>query len=784
MGEAKGEMASVEGSAAKTSAFGKTALLGLAAGAVAVGVESVNMASKFQSTMELIATQAHAGQQEVDNMSKAVLALAPTVGIGPEKLAEGLYHVESTGLRGSAALDVVKASAQEAALGMADFDDVTYAMSGVMSTAMKDVRDAADGVAYLNTIVGTGDMKMGDLAHAIGTGVLPVFKSAQLGMRDFGSALAVMTDNSMPAEQAANHLKTAVQLLQNQSGPASKALASIGIETGQLARDLAKPDGFLVAIQDIKDHLEKSGKTAVEQGQIISKAFGGARSAATIEEMVGQIDKLKGKYQEMGSVGQRAQQQQQDWAATQNTFKQKMAEVGAQFQVWLIQIGQQLLPVLSKMASWFLGSVAWLGQHKDVLIAIGSVAVPLLAMGLWSLVTATWAWTAALLANPITWIVLAIAALIFGIIELIKHWDDVKKAMAPFAHWVKAEVIDPVIRAWNALMEFLKPLGQWIKTNVVDKIVEAWNTVSTWTRQKFQEIKQAIQPVLDWIHDHWAEIWAAVTLNFKVFSVVFKAVWDVVVGIVTFAWDMIVTVFKTAWDVIAGVFKAAWDIISGIVDGIIKVIKGIVEFVAGVFTGNWTAAWNGIKDIFSGIWDYVGGVLKGAKDFIMGVFSGAIDWLTGAGHAIIEGLWNGISAAGSWLWNKVTGWASSLVDTLKHSLGIASPSKLTHEMGGFLVEGLANGIASNTYRAVGATAAMIKSVMDASGALNVGTLNVSGSGGPDLTAVGGGVAAPPIQIVIQMNPRDVEAFLQTGRLRYAMRNNGNGYVPGLATGGR
>ena len=170
MGEAGAEMEGVEGSASKMGAFGKTALLGLAAGAVAVGAESVKMASSFQSTMELIATQAHAGQQEVTNMSKAVLDLAPTVGIGPEKLAEGLYHVESTGLRGQAAMDVLKASAQEAALGMADFDSVTYAMSGVMSIAMNDVKDAADGVAYLNTIVGTGDMRMQDLANAIGTG--------------------------------------------------------------------------------------------------------------------------------------------------------------------------------------------------------------------------------------------------------------------------------------------------------------------------------------------------------------------------------------------------------------------------------------------------------------------------------------------------------------------------------------------------------------------------------------------------------------------------------------
>src|SRR5205823_11994821 len=122
--------------------------------------------------------------------------------------------------------------------------------------------------------------------------------------------------------------------------PAEAALGSIGIKAGQLAQDLRKPAGFLVAIEDVKTPLEQSGKTASEQGQILSKAFGGARSAATIEEMVAEIDKLKGKYGEMGTVGQRAAQQQRDWEATQQTFAQKMKEVGAQFQVWAIEIGQ------------------------------------------------------------------------------------------------------------------------------------------------------------------------------------------------------------------------------------------------------------------------------------------------------------------------------------------------------------------------------------------------------------------------------------------------------------
>ncbi|WP_020658399.1 phage tail tape measure protein [Amycolatopsis benzoatilytica] len=763
MGEAKGEMAGVEGTAGKMGALGKTALLGLAAGAVAVGVESVKMATSFQSTMELIATQAHAGQGEVDKMKQAVLDLAPTVGIGPEKLAEGLYHVESTGLRGQAALDVLKASAQEAALGMADFDSVTYAMSGVMSVAMKDVKDAADGVAYLNTIVGTGDMHMQDLAQAIGTGVLPAFKEAQLGMRDFGASITVLTDNSMPAEVAANHLRTAVALLQNQSGPATKALASIGIEQGQLARDLAKPDGLLVAMEDLKSHLENSGKTAVEQGQIISKSFGGAKSASTIETLVGEIDKLKGKYQEMGSVGERAKQQQDDWANAQNTFKQKMNEVGAQFQVWAIEIGQVLLPVLSKMADWFMGSVKWLGAHKEVLFAIGAMVLPLIASGFRALaksaIDALEGIGAAIKSNPIGLLASIVALVVY---EIITHWDQIKKALGPFAGWVKREVIDPVIRAWDALLAFLRPIGQWINTNVVQPIVRFWHALVDWTRGIWPDIQQIIEHVLNGLKDFWEPFWKVLQALFAGFVAGFKAAWDPLKAFFKDAWDVISSTFKFAWDIITTVFKSAWQIISGVVSGIIKVIKGIIDFVVGIFSGDWKRAWNGVKEVFSGIWDGIKGILGGVWSFITGIFKGAGTWLWNAGKAILEGLWNGLKSVWSGITNFFGGIGKWISD---HKGPIDYDRKLLIPHGNAIMDGFHEGLLSGGKRVQG----FINDFTTGIGhtAIN-GAFSISAGG-----AVGGGAGGTQ-QIVIQMNSRDMQTWLQTGILRYNLRNSSNG----------
>ncbi len=134
-----------------TQAEGKGAYATLGAGAekalkaisVASGiaaVASIALATKFDSAMERVHTQAGAAQAEVEKMGPALLDLAPKVATGPEALAESLFHIESVGLRGAKALDTVAASAKLAKVGNADLEQTTNAVAAAMVTQMKDAR--------------------------------------------------------------------------------------------------------------------------------------------------------------------------------------------------------------------------------------------------------------------------------------------------------------------------------------------------------------------------------------------------------------------------------------------------------------------------------------------------------------------------------------------------------------------------------------------------------------------------------------------------------------------
>jgi hypothetical protein len=75
--------------------------------------------------------------------------------------------------------------------------------------------------------------------------------------------------------------------------------------------------------------------------------------------------------------------------------------------------------------------------------------------GILALVTAAqWAWNAAQLASPTTWIILAVVAVIAAIVLLVKNWDTVKRAGAAAWKWIK----DAAQSAWN----WLKHVPGWI----------------------------------------------------------------------------------------------------------------------------------------------------------------------------------------------------------------------------------------------------------------------------------------------------------------------------------
>lgn len=321
---------------------------------IAAGGAATKMFADYESSLARVQTQAGASAKEIGNMRGELLKMAGQVGQTPKTLADGLYHIESAGFAGAKALNMLRASAKLAALGNANLEDTTQGVIAVMASHIKGINGASQAMAGLNAIVGTGDTKMEDLAQAMSTGIMAVAANTGLQFKDVGAALATLTDNAMQAEPAAMRLRMSLALMAAPSAEAIKSLKEIGLGSTTLADDMHKPNGLLVALEDLKKHLADSGKSAEEQQAIISKAFGGGQSSAAIQILLRELDRVKEKYQEQAKV-MSPDTVSKAWKAYQKTTQAQLDELKSSAEAALIGLGEavgpQLLSVGKQVAS-------------------------------------------------------------------------------------------------------------------------------------------------------------------------------------------------------------------------------------------------------------------------------------------------------------------------------------------------------------------------------------------------------------------------------------------------
>lgn len=424
---------------AAMSGLGSSMTMGLTLPIVGGFYEAGKSAMEFQQQMELVATQAGASQEEVNNMSKAVLAMGGQTTQTPVELAKALYHLESVGYRGSEALDALKISADGAMVGNANMEDVTNALSATMVSGIGGVTGFQQAMGVLNATVGAGNMRMQDLASSLSSGIMPAAKTFGLSIQDVGAALATMTDSGVPAEEAATRLRMTFSLLGAPTKGAINQFKSLGLGATQLADDL-RNGGLLKAVQDLKTHLESTGMSASQQAEVLARAFGGGRSSSTIMTLLNETDRLSDKYKAITAAtttfGDAVAKTQQDPMVK---FKESLS----QLQTTFITIGNSLLPTLTRLFEQLSTTLktlsekwAQLSPHTQDLIIKGllitAVLGPLL-IGFGSLIAAignivTIVRFVLPLLGAVSLPILAIAAAAaFAAFEIYKHWDSIKK---------------------------------------------------------------------------------------------------------------------------------------------------------------------------------------------------------------------------------------------------------------------------------------------------------------------------------------------------------------------
>lgn len=364
---------------AAIASAGKSMTKGLTLPIVAVGGAAIKMSVDFHKSMTLVQTQAGASEKEVRRMSKAILDFAASgkTDQGPKQLADGLYAIESAGIHGSKALRTLKASADLAMIGQSDLASTTKALVAAQKTGIKGSANLKREIGTLNATVGSGQMHMQDLMAAMGTGFLTSAKAVGLNLSDVGAALAELTKQGIPASAAATRLRMTFSLMAAPTTKAKAALAGIGLGAADLARTM-RSQGLVPALELLHKHLTNLSK--IQQTQVLSEAFGGARSGTTIMALLGNLGDLD---KTLGNIHKHSGEVNKSLAAARATSAEELKIAWAQVQAAMVRLGDVLgpvvLPQIGKLANAVSDVAGWFSKLPGSIQSVAVTAALLLA---------------------------------------------------------------------------------------------------------------------------------------------------------------------------------------------------------------------------------------------------------------------------------------------------------------------------------------------------------------------------------------------------------------------
>lgn len=256
---------------------------------------------------------------------------------------------------------------------------------------------------------------------------------------------------------------------------------------------------------------------------------------------------------------------------------------------------------------------------------------------------------------------------------------------------ITAPIIENKDRIKITLEGMLKPIETVTRT-IADGINETFKTIGItydkYVGPAFDKIKnglsKVVRSVLDAYNTHIAPVVDGIAKSFS--SMWKEHIQPAINGIITFLGklaELIGVVFETVlapfieWlvstlaPIVADVIQGIWDIVKTFVSFVADCIKlitdilsGICDFLTGVFTGNWSKAWDGIKEILSGVWDFMANIVNTVLETI-GI---NIDEVLESIQSIWDDVWGGISDFFGGLWGGLCSLTDESMDNLKSGI--------------------------------------------------------------------------------------------------------------------
>lgn len=288
------------------------------------------------------------------------------------------------------------------------------------------------------------------------------------------------------------------------------------------------------------------------------------------------------------------------------------------------------------------------------------------------------AFNAVMNANPIMLIVVAIAALVAGLIYLwntnedfrnfwIELWDSITEAVSKAVDWIK--------KAWSNTVKWFSDTWQSIKDgakglwdgavqgakDAVDSVKNTWNGIKEWFANLWQGTK-----------DTALSAWESITKTLAPFVETIKSIFQPIVDFFKGLWSQVATIFGAAWELIKTVVMGPVLLLIDLVTGnftrlkadaimlwntLCQSIQTIVTIFVQIIVGYYTA----LHDTAINIWNSIVSTLQN-------LWQSFTSWMTATTKAIVDGVvqgWNNLKQSTIDAYNATIDWVKTTWDNFK-----------------------------------------------------------------------------------------------------------------------
>ncbi|MEI8594038.1 phage tail tape measure protein [Photobacterium sp. Hal280] len=403
---------------------------------------------------------------------------------------------------GKSATDFVAASYDiQSAIAGLDGNELSQftKASGVLAAATK--ADTSTITSYMGTMYGifknqAEEMGKGEWVEQVAGMTASAVQMFKTTGNEMSAAFTSVGANATSAGIAMSEQMAILGTLQatmsgSEAGTKYKAfLAGVGTAQDKLNLKFTDAQGNMLPMLDILDKLKgKFGDTLeVTESDALKKAFGSEEAVSLIKLLMADTQGLAGSIEALGQVKGMTKAEEMAGAMTDqwerleaSWFAVRAAVFGA--------ILPSINAVVGSMADGMVYLTGWTAEFPFLTEVLGYVAIGALALGGvvaslslvmgiarmmsagWAVTTgtlngvlkllrintmamtaATWLMNAALWANPITWVIAGIVALVAAVGAMIYWWDDLKAAFGDTAVFkFLSDTIDWVIDKLNMI---------------------------------------------------------------------------------------------------------------------------------------------------------------------------------------------------------------------------------------------------------------------------------------------------------------------------------------------